>query len=1004
MKTKLKSIKLSNFWKFLFIPVILLFLLGLISAYISFSRGSEIILGGDLYYPLNSQLDTERAPFTWDIRYSTGGTSEARNLPSFALFIFFLFFEKLSLPLVISQKIAILTLFSLTAPAMYYLFFVIYKFQQKNIDFYFFLAAFSGSFFYNFNVWNLFNWAAPSVHLQLSYLATPLVLAFFIQGIKTKRYLYACLIALVFVFISPAASNPIYILNVLWPVVFFIIFFLIKKFFSKDWKSVLKISIFSFVTLLLFLLINSWWILPMINILRNSVATISNDNYFWIWFEQKSSFSSLLNIFRLTSHEAWQHNSPGDLIIASASFYFHNFFLIIITFFLPIIAFIKLLKGKKDFFIFYFFILVISMFFMAKGAHEPFGNINKFLHEKILIFKLYRSIEWYVPMIVLSLSFLIGEGLASVFKWEWGRYKKVLIFVLIAVGFIYSYPFWNGDVVHQGEKTREIANSYFTKIPAWYFESADWINSKKIDFRIISLPSTTSYYHTDWGFSGGELGIFLFNKPIINNIFNIGPSEKLSLPIIKFLSEKDVYQITPISKISSLLNGRFLILRHDGVSWNNAKEEFNEIDLSLITERIYNQDSIYLKEKIGKLDFFKNDDFLPHFYIPRVNIITDKKVEDLPKIISSDIWEDGSAVFFEKQNEGREKILRQAQNDNGKEEGLGSLKAENLESLASPQFSPSDFARATTDRQAGEEELPALEFKKINPTKYRVRVHNAMKNFPLIFSEGFHSGWRVYVTKITSPTPPQSLPPDFAKATTDRQAGEEAAINDVLNDYKILDGNEDDQVNKEELKEFIKNGWVTDLGDGEEKEIKHMKWNPEKQKEELNYVEKYNIDFISKNFQGTIQNDNLPKGKFWETWLARSLDYASSSSADKQDGNNIQDDDSIKNKILKQVQNDKVIELPKENHLMVNGYANSWMVDVDSICEERSLDYARDDNFGEEESSLCVKNEDGAYDMELVVEFWPQRVFYIGVVISLASLLACFGYLGYDFYRIRNKK
>lgn len=244
-------------------------------------------------------------------------------------------------------------------------------------------------------------------------------------------------------------------------------------------------------------------------------------------------------------------------------------------------------------------------------------------------------------------------------------------------------------------------------------------------------------------------------------------------------------------------------------------------------------------------------------------------------------------------------------------------------------------------------QAPVIEFKKINPTKYRVVVHRATGNFPLIFSESFHEGWRVYNTQVQS-----------SKSKVQNLSG-----------YKILDGNSDDQVNREELADYINNGLVSDLGDGKEKEIKHEKW--ENGREKLDYIEKYNIDFISKNFQGTIQNDNLSEGRFWETWFPT------------KDGS----------RLPRFARNDSVIQLSDTNHLTVNGYANSWIIETDKICG-RSFDVAQDDKF-------CVKNSDGTYDFELVVEFWPQRLFYIGLFISGTTLLSCLIYLGWVWRRDR---
>ena len=74
---------------------------------------------------------------------------------------------------------------------------------------------------------------------------------------------------------------------------------------------------------------------------------------------------------------------------------------------------------------------------------------------------------------------------------------------------------------------------------------------------------------------------------------------------------------------------------------------------------------------------------------------------------------------------------------------------------------------------------------------------------------------------------------------------------------------------------------------------------------------------------------------------------------------------------------------------MVNGYANSWIIDPDDICKNKGF---------------CRKNDDGTYDMELIVEFWPQRLFYIGLGISGMTLLSCLGYLVIDFVNKRKVK
>lgn len=90
--------------------------------------------------------------------------------------------------------------------------------------------------------------------------------------------------------------------------------------------------------------------------------------------------------------------------------------------------------------------------------------------------------------------------------------------------------------------------------------------------------------------------------------------------------------------------------------------------------------------------------------------------------------------------------------------------------------------------------------------------------------------------------------------------------------------------------------------------------------------------------------------------------------------------------------------VPDEYHYQLNGFLNAWYVDTTQLCEVQKL-------------AGCTKNPDGSYDIEMVIEFWPQRWFYLGLIISGATLAGCLGYLGYAGagyvrrkYRLRIRK
>ncbi len=86
----------------------------------------------------------------------------------------------------------------------------------------------------------------------------------------------------------------------------------------------------------------------------------------------------------------------------------------------------------------------------------------------------------------------------------------------------------------------------------------------------------------------------------------------------------------------------------------------------------------------------------------------------------------------------------------------------------------------------------------------------------------------------------------------------------------------------------------------------------------------------------------------------------------------------------------KTDAVPDEQHLKINNYLNGWFVDTNAFCKNKNL---------------CKQNPDGSYDMEMVIEFWPQRWFYLGLIISGTTLLGCLIYLSYNFLnQIRSRK
>lgn len=85
---------------------------------------------------------------------------------------------------------------------------------------------------------------------------------------------------------------------------------------------------------------------------------------------------------------------------------------------------------------------------------------------------------------------------------------------------------------------------------------------------------------------------------------------------------------------------------------------------------------------------------------------------------------------------------------------------------------------------------------------------------------------------------------------------------------------------------------------------------------------------------------------------------------------------------------DKGKRIELKDHFLVNGYANAWYVDLDKLKD-----------------SMTIKSDKGGKkEFEIILEFKPQRLFEIGVVISLTTLSLCITYLVYDSIKRRRNK
>ena len=722
------------------------------------------------------------------------------------------------------------------------------------------LAALAASFFYMFNNFTMILFSFPPTNYIYSYVLLPWIFLLYLKNFHISGEIWRKVI-FAFVFLLILCGNPANSVTIIGLLIIYEIFFRKEGKITEHWKSftatiiiTLSLSIFIFLPMLF----NPSSPYGVITISDIANAVSSN-----------SILTSLTNLFQFRG-DPYQGNYIFNGFLTNNITVFANYLLLIWAI-LPLIS----KKRVPGFYIYLCLILVIYLF-LSKSEHAPLAEVNTFLYAKIPFFGIFRANYYkfvypcvFATCLLLSISLIYlnrriqGSNLPAIFKW--------LIWVVPLSIILYnSYPFFVGQVAVKFHKT---------EIPDEYQIERNVLDNDKTDFSILSLPQMPSGMTLDWGdgnyfASGGQPDCFLLNRPVWNSGWFLQKNEPTN-------------DFTYYKKMIAISNIKYVILHKD------IPEEYNfdvnikgyprgQTNFKILNEQISADKEFKLvaETQYFKLFEIKQDQFLPHIYVPSSISVSEKTIDKL--FDSADITRLGVA------------------NLDRRIDGLSNG------SVISP---------------------PTIEIKKVSPTKYKVVVHGASAMFPLVFNESYQAGWKLYQTSMENHL---------------------AGLSISVNDYKILEGNSEDQATDSELIEYINKGLISTLGNGMQKKMDYRKWDGKK--DVFDHRETYSIDFISKNYQGTIQNNNLNSGKVYDTWFKTPI--------------------------------------PEENHMVVNGYANGWVVDPKKICSD---------------NTKCLRNPDGTYDLEFIMEFWPQRMFYLGLIVSGTTILLSFGAGIFLWRRNRNK-
>lgn len=446
-------------------------------------------IGGDWPYYFNEYLAAFHLPQIWNSVWPEGlGGNQAIILPLklYLHLVVIVFVKTLGLPWEFVAKVF-----------FFWMFVALALFSSFKLT-----KSFIGSLIYTTNTWILMVFSGGQMGIALAYAVLPLVLKVtrdglsllnnnktsFLQLMK-KSLLLGLTFSIVYLFDQRLGliSSTIVLLYL----VVTLLFECIKKkniISSLIWKQIIFVL---FVPNIVLILLHAFWILPSIFIaLRGgNITSIIDRSSASFSFLSFATYENALSLF----HPNWPENVFGKVGFMRWEFLF-----------LPLITFSSLffIRNKVDKFVgrkattisvLFFVSLGLIGAFLAKGANEPFGQLNGWLFDHVPGLNLFRDPVKFYILIALSYAFTIPHSISSISEYlktknTFLRKIGAIFPILFLILWVYLLsPFVKGSQVGIFKK-REIPNDYV--------QFKNFLVGQSDFFRTLWFPSHQRFGYT----------------------------------------------------------------------------------------------------------------------------------------------------------------------------------------------------------------------------------------------------------------------------------------------------------------------------------------------------------------------------------------------------------------------------------------------------------------------------------------------------------------------------
>jgi hypothetical protein len=542
--------------------------------------GSGIIQKTDTEFPNNPAGEFSRYLYVWSPDYDLGynqSVIETYKLPILGLEALA---QKLSVPLwLINRSIFILPLL-LMAIGMFFL----ASLSTKKL-----LPRFIASAFFIYNPLVILTLLNGQWLVLLGLAMIPFLMYFLISGLNdnnnSAKYMFG--IGLVSLFIRPA--NIMY-LALLFSTAYLLFHMITVR--PRVWPYAAKFVGASFA---LALCLNMWFLLPAFKALIS--GNVPYDAGQLAYMNQTSSYSSLL-------YNALLGQTPNSPPFAY-EFYsnlFHSRLFIIASILLLAITFSAFWWHRRKLMLFFSVAFIVCLF-LGKGSSEPFGRLYIWLFIHFPGIATIRSPFHFVELLTIPYALLLASSLSEIdrlltdvaadrFFKTYGN--KIFYFTILGLIIITSFPIYSGDL-----------NGWLKPIqlPAYYEESAEWLNNQTGTFNIL-IPRSSWMIKYEWSaYDMPAIYRQLSNKPVIDE-WDLSRSNNIPqdyiLSLTKTVTEPDGWKNQ--GKYLAVANVKYILISRD-VELNPFTGTDPRIDPTLLPQL----GGFHLERTFGKIDFYRND-------------------------------------------------------------------------------------------------------------------------------------------------------------------------------------------------------------------------------------------------------------------------------------------------------------------------------------------------------------------------------------------------------------